>query len=58
MVSEKNSMTELEANQIVEKQIEDGEKNENCSVFLNLAKDFNTVNHIILLIKLKCYNIK
>ena len=58
MVSEKNSMTELEANQIVEELIEAGEKKVNFSVFLDLAKVFKTLNHNILLKKLKCYNIK
>ena len=39
--------------------IEAGEKKLiNCSVFLDLAKDFNTVNHKILVSKLKGYNIK
>ena len=39
-------MTELAVNQTVEELIEAGEKKKiNCSVFLDLAKDFNTVNH-------------
>ena len=44
----KNSTTELAVNQIVEELIEAGEnKKVNCSVFLDLAKAFNTVNHKI-----------
>ena len=33
-------------------------RKKNCSVFLDLAKAFNTVNHKVLVSKLKCYNIK
>ena len=54
----KNSTTELAVNQIVDELIEAGVKKENCSVFLDLAKAFNTVNHKILVSKLKCYNTK
>ena len=55
----KNSTTELAVYQIVEELIEAGEKKlVNCSVFLDLAKAFNTVNHKISVSKLKGYNIK
>ena len=41
------------------KLIEAGEKKLiNCSVFLDLAIAFNTVNHKVLISKLKIYNIK
>ena len=55
----KNSTTELALNQHVEELIEAGEeKLVNCSVFLDLAKAFNTVNHEVLVSKQKGYNIK
>ena len=46
-------------NQVVDKLIEAGEKKvTNCSVFLDLAKVFNMVNHKILISKLKNHNIR
>ena len=54
-----NSTTELTVNQIVDELNEAGEKKLiNCSVFLDLAKVINTVNHKILISKLEIYNIK
>ena len=51
-----NSTTELTVNQIVDKLIEAVEKKLiNFSVFLNLAKVFNTVNHKISISKLISY---
>ncbi len=56
---EKIVQLNLTVNQVVDELIEAGEKKLlNCSVFLDLAKAFNTVNNNILISKLKSYNIK
>ena len=44
-----NSTAELTVNQVVDEQIEN--KLINCSVFFDLAKAFNTVNHSMLNVK-------
>ena len=53
-------MTELAVNQTVEELIEASEKKKkiNCSVFLDLAKEINTVNHKISRSELIFYNKK
>ena len=46
-------------NQVVDDLVEAGEKKlKICSVFFDLAKAFNTVNHSILISTLKSFNIK
>lgn len=44
----KNSIAIPAVNHIVDDLIEDGEKKKYCSLFLDLAKAFNTVCHVIL----------
>ena len=53
----KNSTTDLAINQIVEELIEAGQKKVKFYVFFDFAKAFNTVNHKILVSKLKSHNI-
>ena len=47
----------LAVNKIVEELIGAGKKN-NCFMFLDHAKSFNKLNHKIVVLKLKFYNIK